>query len=1206
MKKRKVIVSAYESEYRLWTRFALSYPTLLAMKLTTILVLLFCIQASASSLGQEVTLHLKNQRLQVALNEIQKQTGYSFLMNSSHFKNAKPVTIEANKTQMRMVLDEIFANQPFSYIISDKIITVNPASLRDEEVKQKEIKGRVVDSEGKGIAGVTVTEVGTNRATNTDGDGYFAISPESTTATLRFTLVGRRAVNKPAVHNMVVTMILDDRDIDEVVITGFQKINKEKFTGSVSTIDKSVIDRSGYVDVSKMLQGAAAGVSVQSVSGTMGTSAKIRIRGNASISANQEPLYVINGIPITSPSGVAVNQLYSGDVAAVLGSAIAGLNAQDIEDIVILKDGAATSLYGTRAANGVISITTKTGKANQNNINVSTSLSYGLKPNVNEFNLMDSKDEMDMYRRLWNAGYFSNEVWPTQTGAYTDPYRRYGLREITSEQAYEELRAATKANTDWFDVLFRNNLMQEHNLSFSGGTEKNTYYVSGNYSQDNGQAVGYKFNRYTVDFRDVLKVTPWLSLDVNANYSYRDQNTPGTLNAGTSYGAVNRTFELNPTLYAMNTSRAMMPYNPDGSLKYYINNLAPFNILHELQENFADINAQEFRIMVKPTFKITRNLTYEFTGALRRMYNIYNHTATERSNYAESHRIDYNEALRDKNGLLWRNPNDPNAVKESILPVGGILVARNNTGKSYNIRNQVTFDKGWGDHHINSLVGSEIRSEYIDRSYNKNYGYQYYSGKTTNPSTLAYLRAVYEDDKLFITSFQQENVVGFYTAHQYSFLNRYNVEGGARFDGSNMFGKSVRSKFLPNYSVGVSWNVEKEPFFSKLNLQDHIVFLKFRASYALRGNTFQTSPQLEAQPVNLNRIDVLNSQTGIRILTPELYSLNWEKDYVKNIGMDIGLWNKVNATIEYYDRKNKNLITDFNTAQEEGFSTKKVNWATMTNKGVDVNLAINDILNSSILKWDINLIYGYVKNKIIEGELQSVNLTTITRPIGYGLEGYPLEGLYAYRFAQLNGAGRPMFYNGDQIVNGLGSTTTNRNLIEYMGPRSPTSTGSFATNFGYRDFAVRFFLTFAAGHKVFKESIASRFYYDSSSKSNDLNYMWQTPGNELYTNIPGLISQTQQSYLATLSNVDEVAYNRSTERVVDASHVRLSEILFSYNMSKFLSNKVYIKSARVTLSANNLTFWGSKRLRGVDPDVYITGVNLPNPRSFSLRLALGF
>ncbi|MBL1410320.1 SusC/RagA family TonB-linked outer membrane protein [Sphingobacterium faecale] len=1210
MKRRKVIVSACGLENRQWTIFALSYPTLLAMKLTTILVLLFCIQASASSFGQQVTLHLKKQRLEVALNEIQKQTGYSFLMNSSHFKNANPVTIEANKTQMRKVLDEIFADQPFNYIISDRIITVNPASLKEEEIQQQEISGRVVDADGRGIAGVTVMEVGTNKATNTNADGHFKLVVG--TGNLRFSLIGHRSVEKSAVNNMVVTMVLDDKDIDEVVVTGFQRINKEKFTGSVSSVDKKNIDRSGAIDVSRMLQGAAAGVSVQNTSGTFGATPKIRIRGNSSISANQEPLYVINGVVITSPSNVSVNQLYSGDPASVLGSAIAGLNAQDIADIQILKDGAATALYGTRAANGVISITTKKGAYNTKNINLSTALSVGVKPNVGEFNLMNSAQEMQLYKEVYDRGYFSNANWPTFTGAFTETYRQLALRNITLDEAYEELNRSAKANTDWFDVLFRNNLVQEHNLSFSGGGDKHTYYVSGSMADDNGQAIGFGTKRYTADMRTTLNLTSKLDLDINLNWNTRDQSTPGTNEskqlASSNFFEVTREFEINPFLYAMRTSRTKYPYNADGSYRYYLENLAPFNIVEELAENFNDIKAQEIRAIIKPTYKITKNLTYSGTFAVRKNSNQISHIVTERSNMANAYRVDYNNVLKGQNSLLYRDPNDPFGYNETILPEGGFRYLWNNTQSFWSVRNQLAYNKTVLDHKFDVLVGSEIEKTYVDRVYSKAYGYMYYGGRIASPSKMSMIYAINRDDPTYVEQFQDRRNVGFYANLQYTFKDRYNLDISGRQDGSNMFGRMQRSKFLPNYGLGFAWNIDREPFFEKINRNRTIDYLKFRVSHALRGNSFETSPMLDASIFNLPRLDASNNAKGINILAPELHNLGWEKDYTTNFGLDASLFNRLTLALEYYTRRNVDLVVPFNISQEDGFTSKKINFGSMTNKGVDITVGYNNVLNKQEFKWDVNLIYGYVKNELVDGELQSALLGEITNPLGYPLTGYPKEALYGYNFAGLNADGRPMFNGENGPQNGLVRSSRDRSLISYLGTRQPTGTGSIANSFQYKGLELRVFMTYSYGHKVFTSPVAERTYNDSGSKSGDLNYRWQTIGDENYTNIPGLVGTIQRVYLGSVDNVDEMAYNRSDFRAVNASNLRLSEILLAYDLGKTLGRQYpFVKNARVMLSANNIYYWSSGRLRGVDPDLYLSGgTALPNPRSYTMRLIFGF
>lgn len=1172
----------------------------------------FLVQVSANSFGQNVKVNFKSQRLEVVLNELKKQTGYSFLINSNYLKNARPVSIEAYNVPLAKVLDEVFSKQPFNYIVSDRIITINPEPKDEEEVVQQSISGRVLGDGGKGLAGVTIVEVGTTNTTNSGEGGHFSIRMTNPNGALRFSSIGYISVDKPAANNMTVRLAIEDKNIDEVVVTGFQKIDKSKFTGSVSQVDKKNIDRSGALDVSRMLQGAAAGVSVQNTSGTFGATPKIRIRGNSSISANQEPLYVVNGVPITSPANVAVNQLYSGDPASVLGSAIAGLNAQDIEDIQILKDGAASALYGTRAANGVISITTKKGAYNSKSVNLSTALSVGLKPSIGSFNLMNSAQEMQLYKEMYDRGYLSNANWPTYTGAFTEAYRQLALRNYTLDQAYDELNRSAKANTNWFDVLFRNNLIQEHSLSFSGGGDKHTYYVSGSFADDNGQSIGFGTKRYTTDARTVFNITPKIDLDVNLNWSARDQKTPGTNEsktlASSNYFEVTREFEINPFLYAMQTSRAMYPYKADGSYNYYLENLTPFNIVEELKENFNDIKAQEVRLILRPTYRILKNLRYDGTFAIRRNQSKVSHIVTERSNMANAYRVDYNDVLRTQNALLYQDPRDPYAYRESILPEGGYRYLWNTMQSFWSARNQLSFTERFGDHNLSVMAGVEIEKTYVDRDYSKAYGYMYYGGKVAAPSALAMIYAVNRDDRTYIETFQDRRSVGFYGNIQYSFKDKYNFDVSGRQDGSNMFGRMQRSKFLPNYGLGFAWNAHKEAFFENLNSSGKIDYLKFRVSHALRGNSFETSPMLNANYINMVRLDPVNSSKGINVLDPELYNLAWEKDYTTNFAFDLSLFNRLTLTAEYYTRRNKDLVVPFDIAQEDGYVSKRINFGTMRNNGVDITLGYRNLLNKEDFKWDVTLIYGYVKNKLIDGEAQSAQLSRITNPNGYPITDYPLEGLFGFNYSRLSTEGRPLFNSDKGETQGIALASRDRSLITYLGSRQPLGTGSIANSFQYKGLEFRVFLTYSYGHKVFTQPIYQRAYDDSGSKSGDLNYRWQTIGDEKYTNIPGLMSTIQRIHVGTQSNMDETAYNRSDFRAADASNLRLSEVLLAYDIGQFLNRRVpTVKNARVMLSANNLYYWASGRLRGVDPDLYLSGgTSLPNPRSFSLRLLLGF
>ncbi|MBZ4190287.1 SusC/RagA family TonB-linked outer membrane protein [Niabella beijingensis] len=1086
------------------------------------------------------------------------------------------------------------------------------------------VNGVVTNEEDEPLIQVTVVARNTTNAkliyqTTTDSTGVFrfgAVNPEGRYS-FTFSNIGYKehtitgySLNAQGNTSIVVKLKKDSLLMQDVVVTGFQRIDRRKFTGSVVQVDRELINRSGYMDVSKMLQGAAAGVSVSSPSGTFGATPKIRIHGNASISANQEPLYVLNGVPISAPANVTVNQLYSGDPASLLSSVIAGLNANDIEDISILKDGSATALYGTRAANGIISITTKKGRKGDMNINFSSALSMGLKPDIDRFNLMNSKQQIELARDLYNYGYLSVLNYPTSTGAFTDAYFRYAENLISKDQFNKEVDNAAYRNTNWFDVLFKNNLVQEHSLSLSGGSEKATYYLSGSYAGDNGASIGYNTKRYTIDLRTIINVTKRMDLDVDLTANFRDQMAPGTFNSTTPNGTVSRAFELNPTIYATTTSRAMSPYNEDGSYKYYRRNYAPFNILDELNENFTGIKTQGIAVTVRPSYKFTKDLTLEVLLSARKNRAEISHVMTEYSNVAAAYRADYPDPVRSANPYLFKDPTDPNSIPETILPRGGILDAYNSNGTELYGRATLNYVKQiTNQHRLTFFGGVEIRSNSYESDSTRAYGYLYYGGKIISPSQQAMKYAILNDERYYRENFINERAVGGFLNVQYTLKNRYNLDLMARSDGSNVFGTLTRSRFLPNYNVGVSWNVDREQFFETLKLNSVIDRFTIRGSYALRGNAYNTSPMLNGQFYNAVRVDDVNSQVGLRIFSPELYNLAWEKDYITNIGLDIAFLKRYSIVAEYYSRKNENLIAPGSMPFEEGFASKVINWASMTNKGFDFTFNVSNWFNSNKFRWGTGIIYGYVKNTMIDGVLQSPLLTNVTRPEGFGKIGKPLYGLYAYNFAGLDANGQPTFAIGNtgRRIDNVLLSSTNDSLVSYMGPREPTTTGSFSNTFGYGPFELRIFFTYSYGNKVFRNPMVQRTYADNLAVAQDIDARWRSAGDEQFTNIPGLVSSIQAAYLASAGIQNEFAYNRSDIMVAKADVLRLSEVMLSYDVNrKALERTRVIKSLRIMASANNIYYWADRKLRGVDPESLITGVALPNTKSYSLRILAQF
>lgn len=441
------------------------------------------------------------------------------------------------------------------------------------------------------LPGVSVVVKGTTTGTVTDQDGHFALSAPAGAA-LVFSFIGYDNVEMAAGANMEVTMRSNAEELQEVVVTGMTRQDKRLFSGAATRIDAEAAKIDGIADVSRSLEGRAAGVSVQNVSGTFGTAPKIRVRGATSIFGSSKPLWVVDGVIMEDVVEVDASNLSSGDANTLISSAIAGLNSDDIESFQILKDGSATSIYGARAMAGVIVVTTKRGRQGQASISYTGEYSMRLKPSYRDFNIMNSQDQMSVYQEMEQKGWlnYAETANAANSGVYGKMYELISTYDATSGQfglpntdeakaAY--LRQAEYRNTDWFDILFSNAVMQNHSISASGGTQRGQYYASLSAMYDPGWYEASTVQRYTLNVNTTFAVSKWIDLSMRGNASFRRQKAPGTLGRTTDpiTGEASREFDINPYSYSMNTSRTL---DKD---TYYTRNYAPFNILHELRNN---------------------------------------------------------------------------------------------------------------------------------------------------------------------------------------------------------------------------------------------------------------------------------------------------------------------------------------------------------------------------------------------------------------------------------------------------------------------------------------------------------------------------------------------------------------------------------------------------------------------------------------------
>jgi TonB-dependent SusC/RagA subfamily outer membrane receptor len=430
-----------------------------------------------------------------------------------------------------------------------------------DAVADTTIRGRVADSTGAPLQGVSVSVQGAQNGTTTNAAGEYILQNVPENATLLFTNVGYETgeVQLQAGQNRAaVNIILRSETglLRDVVITGFQRINKKNFTGSAISLKAEDVKIEGVADVSRMLEGRAAGVSVQNVSSTFGSAPKIRIRGATSINGENKPLWVVDGVVLEDVVNISNDQLSSGDPTTLLGSAVAGLNPNDIETFDILKDAAATALYGARAMNGVVVITTKRGRAGKPQISYTGNFSTQLKPRYTEYNIMNSAQQMSVWGELERKGLLNTDILSQSNyGVYGKMYDLMNADEAgnfplqnTTAARNAFLKSYASKNTDWFDILFRNSLIQEHSLSLSAGTERSQSFFSTSFYSDNGWTVADNVKRYTLNFRNNYNFSDKLTAGFQTVGSVRQQNAPGTLGRQSNavQGQFDRDFDIKP------------------------------------------------------------------------------------------------------------------------------------------------------------------------------------------------------------------------------------------------------------------------------------------------------------------------------------------------------------------------------------------------------------------------------------------------------------------------------------------------------------------------------------------------------------------------------------------------------------------------------------------------------------------------------------
>lgn len=1047
--------------------------------------------------------------------------------------------------------------------------------------------------------------------TTSDFDGKFTLKIGKNVTSLRVTFMGYKSytLELSAQKNYTVNLTSETAKLQEVVVTGYQKIEKRKLTAAVSKIDMSAIQQTGVSSIDQLLVGQIAGVAVSTPSGAPGAPAKIRIRGTASLNGTQDPLWVLDGLPL---EGNDVPKNYDKDNIDQLNNfSIAGLNPDDIKDITILKDAAATAIYGARAANGVIVVTTKKGKAGKMVISFNTNTFITQRPDFDKLNLMNASQKVDFELGLASRADLTyrddaGEISRILNGSNElAAYRAGGFSALSpaTQQSINDLR---KNNTNWGNLIYQTAINTQHGLSLSGGGEKSDYYFSLGYYDEKGTTIGTGFKRYNLTLKNNFEITDKFKVGVGIF---------GSENKTTSYLTDTDAY-TSPSSYSRNVNPYLTPYNADGSYKYdqdisgYSDRYVPFNILEERANTSHDLKTRAIKALLDAEYKITRDL--KVTSQL----------GLQLDNSSS-------EKFADKNTYYTRKEKErsryfTNGAFNYFLPEGGIIQNANTDFFQYNLKTMVNYSKTFGEkHEVEAMIGNELRRNYTTTIATKGFGFDK-NTLTTKP--IMFPNSSFANDAIYRTYQKSENenaFASFFATASYTYNKKYSVFGSVRYDGSDLFGVDPKYKYLPLWSTSASWAVSEEDF-----LKDNLTLsnLRLRASYGLQGNIDKnTSPFVMGRYSNTTILPGQTEQT-ISVESPPNDKLRWEKTTNTNLGMDLGLFNnRISIVTDFYGRKSTDLIGLRAVPFENGFEYSNMNWAQVSNKGYEITLSTRNIDRPNF-KWNTSINFSHNKSNVDRIEVRDTDLLP-------SREGRPVNAVFGLKTNGIDENGYPLFVNKNgETVNTQtffklydpyadffpGELTESsltpaeyRDLFVYLGDRDPKFTGGITNTIQVHNFDFTVAAAFNLKQTVVKTPPYSGTEVDRGQNySTDILNAW-SPTNTS-SNLPGIVgkdSGTGDSWMAYqwFSSGTPLDWNKYLDTwVSEMSYMRLSSMRLGYTFPKAFTDHINIQSIRLSVEARNLFVISSDFKGYFDPETYGNIYAQPVPKSFTIGCNVTF
>lgn len=1167
---------------------------LLIMRLTTVILIMSIMQVSANSFAQKITYAKKNATLEMVFKEIMKQTDYNVLWYAEKLKDAKTINANFRNASIETVLEKVMADQPFSYTIKGKTVVIKN---REEPTVLKSIsdginnfliditvRGKVVDEKNQGLPGATIKLKGNESKVSivTSSEGKFSVNVPGENAVLIVSYVGYKTkeVNVSGADvDLIVRMepVTGQLEGVTVVSTGYQNLPKERSPGSFEKVDNTLLNRNTGANILSHLENITPGLLIdrrKNPDRAPGI-ANVSIRGLSTLTESiTRPLVILDNFP------------YQGELE--------NINPNDIESVTILKDAIAASIWGARAANGVIVINTK--KANYNSLTqISFNANFTMqdKPDLFALKPMSSSDYIDLEKTLFNSGFYDNKIADVYTWPYLSPVVELMLKarqpggtisQAEADTQIDALRGYDSRN-DYLKYIYRNDIAQQYAIGIKGGGNQFNYLLSGGYDNNRFNVVKNNADRATIRTAINYKPINNLEFETSIFYTQRKVISPGI------FSRINYDPEsvLPYTRFTDDNGQPAVVGRDYG--ERFLNTADSryldwrYRPLTELGASSYTINSNDWLMNIGATYKISDILK----ASLKYQYG---------KNLSETSNLQGKDSYytRDKINLLTKL--DGTQVTYN-LPIGGILAQNSGNTTFYNIRGQINANKNWNNkHELDVLAGVEKSENHLRSNSFNVYGYNDDLLTHADVDNITqFISPVYSfvnmSSGIDFTD-QRIRFTSIFSNAAYTYSQRYTISLSGRKDAANLFGVNANLRGAPFWSAGLSWNLSNESFYKIAVLP----YLKLRATYGYQGNTNSSLSAYSAIkysgnsfPLNLPYADLTN---------PANNDLRWERVGTLNFGLDFRLRNDlISGSVEYYSRHSKDVLRLTPLDYTTGFSSAVFNSSDMKGNGVDISLHSNNLKGS--LKWNTDLFLNYNINKVTR--YQSID-NAIANYIGPGITfnanlmvGKPAFAVFSYEWAGLEPTtGDPMGYlNGEKSKDYAALISITPDKLQYHGSAVPVYSGAIRNTFTYRNVSVSANVIAKLGYVFRRPSIS----YSSLLTSNaitvghaDYAKRWQKAGDELFTDVP--------SFVYPDNPLRDTFYQGSGVLVAKADHVRLQDITLSYMLDK---PGWSVKNVKIFANLTNLgILWRANKL-GLDPEYYL---GYPAPFTTALGFSANF